>query len=135
MLRQPARALSAPSPLLSSAVFRRASRIQPFAQPIRSLASASTGKEQSTRHQSAHAVSNPTLANIEKRWEGMPPQEQAELWMALRDRMTQDWHELTMSEKKAGEFGHSRSIVELAEVPTVDFNAMTADPRPRSFNS
>jgi cytochrome c oxidase subunit 4 len=50
----------------------------------------------------AHAISNPTLANIEKRWEAMPPQEQAELWMALRDRMKVDWTELTLQEKKAG---------------------------------
>jgi hypothetical protein len=53
-----------------------------------------------TRMQS-QALSNPTLANIEKRWEAMPPQEQAELWMALRDRMKVDWHELTPMEKKA----------------------------------
>ncbi len=51
---------------------------------------------------SAHAISNPTLAGIEKRWEGMPPQEQAELWMQLRDRMKVDWHEMTLQEKKAG---------------------------------
>ena len=50
----------------------------------------------------AHAISNPTLANIEKRWEGMPPQEQADLWMALRDRMKVNWGELTVQEKKAG---------------------------------
>ncbi|KXL49643.1 hypothetical protein M433DRAFT_151695 [Acidomyces richmondensis BFW] len=31
----------------------------------------------------------------------MPPQEQADLWMALRDRMKADWNELTMQEKKA----------------------------------
>ncbi|KAH8657118.1 cytochrome c oxidase subunit IV family [Tricladium varicosporioides] len=49
----------------------------------------------------AHAISNPTLVNIEKRWEGMPPQEQAELWMALRDRMKANWAELTLQEKKA----------------------------------
>ena len=49
-----------------------------------------------------HANSNPTLANIEKRWEGMPMQEQAELWMALRDRMKGSWTELTIQEKKAG---------------------------------
>jgi cytochrome c oxidase subunit 4 len=42
------------------------------------------------------------LANIEKRWDAMPPQEQADLWMALRDRMRVDWNELTMQEKKAG---------------------------------
>jgi cytochrome c oxidase subunit 4 len=50
----------------------------------------------------AHAVSNPTLANIERRWEDMPPQEQADLWMTLRDRMKADWKELTLQEKKAG---------------------------------
>lgn len=52
----------------------------------------------------AHAISNPTLANIEKRWEAMPPQEQADLWMALRDRMKVDWNEMTLQEKKAGMF-------------------------------
>ena len=34
----------------------------------------------------------------------MPPQEQADLWMALRDRMKVDWNEMTMQEKKAGMF-------------------------------
>lgn len=54
------------------------------------------------RAASTHAISNPTLANIEKRWEGMPVQEQADLWMALRDRMKGNWAELTAQEKKAG---------------------------------
>ena len=65
----------------------------------------------------AHAISNPTLADIEKRWEAMPPQEQADLWMALRDRMKVDWKELTLQEKKAGMFvpficsgGHSHEL-------------------------
>ncbi|KAI1006063.1 hypothetical protein K3495_g2156 [Podosphaera aphanis] len=49
----------------------------------------------------AHAISTPTLVDIEKRWEKMPPQEQAELWMALRDRMKSNWAELTHQEKKA----------------------------------
>ncbi|KAL0940653.1 Cytochrome c oxidase polypeptide 5, mitochondrial [Colletotrichum truncatum] len=53
------------------------------------------------RAATTHAISNPTLANIEKRWEGMPLQEQAELWMALRDRMKGPWSELTLNEKKA----------------------------------
>ncbi|OIW27813.1 cytochrome c oxidase subunit IV [Coniochaeta ligniaria NRRL 30616] len=53
------------------------------------------------RAASTHAISKPTLANIEKRWEGMPLQEQAELWMALRDRMKENWAELTLHEKKA----------------------------------
>lgn len=57
-----------------------------------------------SRASSTHAISNPTLKNIEKRWEGMPLQEQADLWMALRDRMKGNWNELTLQEKKAGMF-------------------------------
>ena len=57
---------------------------------------------QQKRHATAHAISNPTLAGIEKRWEGMPAPEQAKLWMALRDRMKTDWHDMTLMEKKAG---------------------------------
>ncbi|ROT34968.1 cytochrome c oxidase polypeptide V [Sodiomyces alkalinus F11] len=53
------------------------------------------------RAATTHAISNPTLNNIEKRWETMPLQEQAELWMALRDRMKGSWAELTLQEKKA----------------------------------
>lgn len=53
------------------------------------------------RAATTHAISNPTLANIEKRWEGLPLQEQADLWMSLRDRMKGNWKELTLSEKKA----------------------------------
>lgn len=49
-----------------------------------------------------HAIANPLLAGIEKRWEAMPAQEQAELWMKLRDRMKNSWHDMTMQEKKAG---------------------------------
>ena len=60
------------------------------------------GVEQQTRHQTTHAISNPVLADIEKRWEEMPPQEQANLWMSLRDRQKVDWHDLTLNEKKAG---------------------------------
>lgn len=49
----------------------------------------------------SHAVSNVTLADIEKRWESMPPSEQADLWMSLRDRMKEPWSNLTVQEKKA----------------------------------
>lgn len=59
---------------------------------------------QQARAASDHAIANPTLAGIEKRWEGMPPQEQAELWMQLRDRMKVDWNQMTVQEKKAGTF-------------------------------
>lgn len=60
------------------------------------------GRQEQRRHAGIHAISNPTLAGIEKRWEAMPPQEQADLWMALRDRMKTNWHEMTLQEKKAG---------------------------------
>lgn len=59
------------------------------------------------RASSTHAISKPTLANIEKRWESMPLQEQAELWMSLRERMKENWNELTLHEKKAGECAHN----------------------------
>ena len=62
------------------------------------------GAAMQKRGMAEHAISNPTLANIEKRWEEMPPQEQADLWMALRDRMKTNWAELTLQEKKAGMF-------------------------------
>ncbi|AEO71582.1 341d28af-8b7a-4027-9e4c-767c34573330 [Thermothielavioides terrestris] len=75
------------SPILRNAVVRAS----------RQSATAALGR----RAASTHAISNPTLANIEKRWEGMPMQEQAELWMALRDRMKESWTELTLQEKKA----------------------------------
>ena len=70
----------------------------------RATSSAPSVARQAARVQTrkAHAISSPTLANIEKRWEGMPPQEQADLWMQLRDRMKVDWHQMTVQEKKAG---------------------------------
>jgi cytochrome c oxidase subunit 4 len=43
----------------------------------------------------------------------MPPQEQAELWMALRDRMKANWSELTLQEKKAGMALHKSLIISM----------------------
>ncbi|KAL4807848.1 cytochrome c oxidase subunit IV-domain-containing protein [Aspergillus unguis] len=57
--------------------------------------------QQTRAASSEHAIANPTLAGIEKRWEALPPQEQADLWMQLRDRMKVDWHQMTLQEKKA----------------------------------
>ncbi|EFE39324.1 hypothetical protein TRV_05994 [Trichophyton verrucosum HKI 0517] len=62
---------------------------------------ASPSKQQIRSASSEHAIANPHLAGIEKRWEAMPPQEQAELWMKLRDRMKVDWKEMTLQEKRA----------------------------------
>ncbi|KAF1990577.1 COX4-domain-containing protein [Aulographum hederae CBS 113979] len=86
-------ASSTSSALQSSAVSRQAI--------VRAPAVSSYTCVYKQQSRQAHAISNPTLADIEKRWEAMPPQEQADLWMALRDRMKTDWHELTLAEKKA----------------------------------
>lgn len=85
---------------------RHATTVEAFANSSLTRISGFAALKQQKRHSTApaHAVSNPTLAGIEKRWEIMPPQEQAELWMALRDRMKNDWHELTLQERKACEF-------------------------------
>jgi Cytochrome c oxidase subunit IV len=84
----------------ASAVFD-SSQQRHYAAAAPTTTSTSTQQQQS---RSAHAISNPTLAGIEKRWEGMPPQDQAALWMQLRDRMKVDWHEMTLQEKKAGTY-------------------------------
>ncbi|KAF7508044.1 hypothetical protein GJ744_009626 [Endocarpon pusillum] len=90
---------------------RTANVTRPFHATARSAAAVFESSQQrqyaappsSTHNQSraAHAIANPTLAGIEKRWEAMPPQDQAALWMQLRDRMKVDWHEMTIQEKKA----------------------------------
>lgn len=89
---------------------RHATTAEVFANPSLTRISSFAALKQQKRHSTApaHAVSNPMLAGIEKRWEVMPPQEQAELWMALRDRMKNDWHELTLQERKACEFSWLR---------------------------
>jgi cytochrome c oxidase subunit 4 len=83
-------------------------------QAVRARVAPAACLQQQTRQ--AHAISNPTLANIEKRWEDMPPQEQADLWMSLRDRMKVDWKEMTLQEKKAGVYPPSPSHWELQAV-------------------
>lgn len=96
MLRSLPRAASSSSSIRGPSI-RSSLRLSKFSTPVCVF----DVQQQQRRHAIAHAISNPTLASIEKRWEIMPPQEQAELWMALRDRMKTDWHELTMQEKKA----------------------------------
>ncbi|KAK5211655.1 Cytochrome c oxidase subunit 5B, mitochondrial [Exophiala xenobiotica] len=102
----PRAARSSTSSLKTSTRMASAS-LRNFQSSARSMAPTFSATQQppmtSQSHiRSAHAISNPTLAGIEKRWEAMPPQEQAELWMQLRDRMKVDWHEMTLQEKKAG---------------------------------
>jgi len=88
--------------VLRSTTTSRISSTRSLAARLSPLAQHQHHNAQQTRR--AHAISNPTLANIEKRWEEMPPQEQANLWMALRDRMKVDWNQMTLQEKKAGMF-------------------------------
>ncbi|KAK0508215.1 hypothetical protein JMJ35_009299 [Cladonia borealis] len=93
---------SLPRAVPSSSSFRTLPAIRTALRPKRSLPIYLTeSRHQQTRSAADHAISNPVLAQIEKRWEEMPPQEQADLWMALRDRMKNDWHDLTLQERKA----------------------------------
>lgn len=98
--RAAARSSALPSTIIRS--------YRPAASPMASLSAQKTAiaSQQTRAASSEHAISNPTLAGIEKRWEAMPPQEQAELWMQLRDRMKVNWHDLTLQEKKAGMCAH-----------------------------
>lgn len=101
------RAARASSSISTTCTKAASSSVRSFQSSTRSLAPTFTALHQApvtsqSHTRSAHAISNPTLAGIEKRWEGLPPQDQAELWMQLRDRMKVDWNELTLQEKKAG---------------------------------
>ncbi|KAL9055756.1 MAG: hypothetical protein Q9206_003017 [Seirophora lacunosa] len=96
MLRSLSRA--APS---STSLRIRSNRLQIQSSQVPAATCLLQSRRGQRRHAGIHAISNPTLAGIEKRWEEMPPQEQADLWMALRDRMKTDWHEMTLQEKKA----------------------------------
>lgn len=49
----------------------------------------------------AHAISNPTLANIEGRWEKMSEDERVDIIDQLAERQKGPWGELTPAEKKA----------------------------------
>ena len=96
LLRSVARA--GPSSLLRASLARQSGKN--LKTPL--LACTALNNREIRHSSTSHAISNPTLAGIEKRWEKMSPQEQADLWMALRDRMKNDWHELTLQERKAG---------------------------------
>jgi len=91
---------------MSSAAHAAMLRSLPRASTSSALVARASGRWsafaiQQRRADSSHAISNPTLAGIEKRWETMAPQEQANLWMQLRDRMKNDWNGLTLQERKA----------------------------------
>ncbi|KAL8856401.1 MAG: hypothetical protein Q9178_006971 [Gyalolechia marmorata] len=96
MLRSFPRAASSSAPLRV-----HPHRIQTNTWHLPAAACLVQGRQNQRRHAGIHAISNPTLVGIEKRWEAMPPQQQADLWMALRDRMKVNWHEMTLQEKKA----------------------------------
>lgn len=52
----------------------------------------------------AHTISTPTLVNLDRRWETMSPDEQADLQSQLAKRQEGPWSELTPEEKKAAYF-------------------------------
>lgn len=53
---------------------------------------------------SAHTISTPTLINLDKRWESMSPDEQADIQSQLAKRQEGPWSELTPVEKQAAYF-------------------------------
>lgn len=52
----------------------------------------------------AHTISTPTLINLDKRWESMSADEQADIQSKLAKRQEGPWTELTPEEKKAAYF-------------------------------
>ncbi|CDO57337.1 similar to Saccharomyces cerevisiae YNL052W COX5A Subunit Va of cytochrome c oxidase, which is the terminal member of the mitochondrial inner membrane electron transport chain [Geotrichum candidum] len=49
----------------------------------------------------AHAISNPTIINLESRWEKMTSEEQEDIISQLAERQKGPWNELTPNEKRA----------------------------------
>lgn len=54
-----------------------------------------------TQVRSAHAISTPTIINLESRWEKMTVEEQEDIISQLTERQKGPWTELTPSEKRA----------------------------------
>jgi cytochrome c oxidase subunit 4 len=49
----------------------------------------------------AHAISNPTLMNLENRWEKMSSEERNDIIEQLAERQKGSWKDLTVAEKRA----------------------------------
>lgn len=54
-----------------------------------------------SRRAASHAISNPTLMNLDQRWETMGEEERSDIIGQLSQRQLGDWKELTDAEKKA----------------------------------
>ena len=52
-------------------------------------------------------ASAPLLANIEASWKDLATEEQYQVYQQLGELQKKDWKELSLDEKKAGEFGVS----------------------------
>lgn len=59
------------------------------------------GATTALRHSSSKAISNPTLMNLEERWETMTEEERGDIISQLAERQKGSWTELTQQEKKA----------------------------------
>ena len=56
-------------------------------------------------------ASAPLLANIEASWKDLPSEEQYQVYQRLGELQKQDWRELTLDEKKAGELAGCRGRI------------------------
>lgn len=54
-----------------------------------------------TQVRHAHAISTPTIINLESRWEKMTVEEQEDIISQLTERQKGPWNELTTNEKRA----------------------------------
>ncbi|KAF5096284.1 hypothetical protein D0Z03_001652 [Geotrichum reessii] len=75
----------------------------------------------------AHAISTPTIINLESRWEKMTSEEQEDIISQLAERQKGPWNELTLNEKRAawyisyGSWGPRKVIHPEGEVQKIAF--------------
>lgn len=65
------------------------------------MAKAAAASTVGSRRMVSHAISNPTLMNLDQRWEAMGEEERSDIIGQLSERQKGDWKELTEAEKKA----------------------------------
>ena len=68
---------------------------------LRAIRPARQTLARATQVRYAHAISNPTIINLESRWEKMTVEEQEDIISQLAERQKGPWNELTPNEKRA----------------------------------
>lgn len=68
---------------------------------MRAIRPARQSLVRATQVRHAHAISTPTIINLESRWEKMTVEEQEDIISQLVERQKGPWQELTINEKRA----------------------------------